>query len=78
MKVDLTASGAGVTTSTTTTFVSGIPSNEVSYQALTVTGGLASFTAPAATMTPSGNGAVKKAMVTGLPLGAAAVVAALL
>lgn len=78
MKVDLTASGAGVTTSTTTTFVSGIPSNEVSYQALTVTGGLASFTAPAATMTPSGNGAVKQAMVTGLPLGAAVVVAALL
>lgn len=80
LKIDLTASGAGKTTSTSLSTKSAVATDEVQYQALTVTGGLASFTAPAATQTPSGNVGVvgKRAMVTGVPLGAAAVAVAVL
>lgn len=80
VKVDLTASGAGKTTSTSVKTTTAVASDQVQYQPLTVTGGLASFTAPAATQTPSGNVGVlgKRAMVTGVPLGAAAVAVAVL
>lgn len=78
IKFDLTASGAGETTSTSVSTKTGIPTGMVQYQALTVTGGLESFNAPAATQTPTGNVAGKMAMVTGVPLGAAAVAVAVL
>ncbi|KAJ5364504.1 uncharacterized protein N7496_010217 [Penicillium cataractarum] len=78
VKYDLTASGAGKTTSTSSSTKTGIPTDMVQYQALTVTGGLESFNAPGATQTPTGNVAGKMAMVTGVPLGAAAVVVAVL
>ncbi|KAJ5911195.1 uncharacterized protein N7473_000498 [Penicillium subrubescens] len=80
LKFDLTASGAGKTTSTSVKTTTAVASDQVLYQTLTVTGGLASFTAPAATQTPTGNGGVQgvRAMVTGVPLGAAAVAVAVL
>jgi hypothetical protein len=80
LKYDLTAAGAGKTTSTSSKTTTAVASDQVLYQTLTVTGGLASFTAPAATQTPTGNAGVvgMRAMVTGVPLGAAAVAVAVL
>ncbi|OOQ86128.1 hypothetical protein PEBR_24457 [Penicillium brasilianum] len=78
IKYDLTASGAGKTTSTSGSTKTGIATGLVQYQALTVTGGLEKFNAPSATQTPTGNAAGKMAMVTGVPLGAAAVAVAVL
>ncbi|KAJ5168998.1 uncharacterized protein N7482_004592 [Penicillium canariense] len=71
VRMDITAEGAGVTTTTSFSTVETVPSSDVLYQTLTVTGGLASFTAAAATSTPN----AAAAMVTAAPMGAAAVVA---
>lgn len=77
VKLTVTASGAGKTTTTSLSTKVGIPTESVGYQTLTVTGGLESFTAPAATETPN-VGVAGRAMVTGVPLGAAVVAVAVL
>lgn len=77
VKLTVTASGAGKTTTTSLSTKAGIPTESVGYQTLTVTGGLESFTAPAATETPN-VGVAGRAMVTGVPLGAAVVAVAVL
>lgn len=71
----------GTSYSTATSAKSKFATNAVTYYALTVTGGLASFTAPQATKTPGAAPALAgpaRAMITAAPLGvAAAAVAAM-
>ncbi|KAH8692023.1 hypothetical protein BGW36DRAFT_386840 [Talaromyces proteolyticus] len=67
----------GQSYSTSTSISGTYPPDSVTYIALTVTGGLDSFTAPQATETPKGvaGPAAAQAMITAAPLGAAAVMA---
>jgi len=69
----------GVSYSTSTSDSASYPTDSVSYYRLTVTGGLASFTAPAATSTPGGAIAAgaARALITAVPLAAAAAAAML-
>lgn len=74
-KITGTTAGGSYSTATSLTKTN-IPTDSVDYYALLVTGGIASFTAPAATKTPAAAPAAAKPMVTSGPLGAAAVVIA--
>lgn len=70
-----TVDGTGYSTSTTTSNKN-MPTDQLTTGGILVTGGIASFTAPQATQTPSGAAAAPfKAMVTAAPLGAAAAIA---
>lgn len=70
-----TVDGTGISTSTSSS-TKNLPKKELATAGILVTGGIASFTAPQATQTPSGAAAVPaKAIITAAPLGAAAVIA---
>ncbi|KAF3390634.1 hypothetical protein F1880_008968 [Penicillium rolfsii] len=74
-KASGTVNGRGISTSTSSSNKN-LPTKQLATAGILVTGGIASFTAPQATQTPSkGAAAPAQAMVTAAPLGAAAVLA---
>ncbi|KAJ5605156.1 hypothetical protein N7510_010310 [Penicillium lagena] len=63
-----------VSTSTTSTI--SVPTDDISYKPITITGGLSLFNSPQATETPDAAAGPHRALVTAAPLGAAAAIAA--
>lgn len=61
--------------STTTTTTKSIPTNDVYYRSITVTGGLSLFNSPQATQTPGAAAGPARPLITAAPWGAAAAVA---
>ncbi|KAJ5914590.1 hypothetical protein N7504_003473 [Penicillium tannophilum] len=70
------SSSGGNLASSTSSSLSNIPTASVTYWELEVTGGVASYTAPAATKTPDAAAALAKPLITAAPMFAVAAAAA--